>query len=158
MFVFECCSGGAATLVCLCWAASTSLCCMSAPPAGVCVAHTCYAASATTRAQHPLCSPCCCSYFLHVHRSSAQPDVCILHHWGSVLSTMVRFCSPSLPLGLVSAALLLCLGQVCPEAVATSHMPPLVKLLNRCARDVCANQQNAQMHQAHYQQAHKLNK
>jgi hypothetical protein len=48
--------------------------------------------------------------------------------------------------------------QVCPEALVSVHMPPLVKLLNRCSRDVCANAQNGQMHQAHYQQVAKLNR
>jgi hypothetical protein len=49
-------------------------------------------------------------------------------------------------------------AQVCPEALVSVHMPPLVKLLNRCSRDVCANAQNGQMHQAHYQQVAKLNR
>ncbi|WIA37453.1 hypothetical protein OEZ86_014371 [Tetradesmus obliquus] len=62
-------------------------------------------------------------------------------------------------LGICCAlSLLSAIHEVCPEALIGVHMPPLVKLLNRCSRDVCANAQNGQMHQAHYQQVAKLNR
>jgi hypothetical protein len=45
------------------------------------------------------------------------------------------------------------LGAVQPSSPASllhHQLQPLVKLLNRAAREVCATAQNAQMHQQHY--------
>lgn len=48
--------------------------------------------------------------------------------------------------------------EVAPESLVTAHMTPLVKLLNRCAREVCATVMAGQMHQQHYQMVARQNK
>jgi hypothetical protein len=64
----------------------------------------------------------------------------------------VTYASNDLLMGLCcSLSILSALGGSVPETMLrTMLLTPLVKLLNRAAREVCATQQNAQMHQQHY--------
>eukprot|EP00879_Flechtneria_rotunda_P005042 GHRR01005319.1.p1 GENE.GHRR01005319.1~~GHRR01005319.1.p1 ORF type:complete len:3477 (+),score=1416.33 GHRR01005319.1:1112-11542(+) len=57
-----------------------------------------------------------------------------------------------------SLAALRAIHEVSSDAVIATHLSGLVRLLNRCARDVCATFQNGQMHQQHYQMMAKVNK
>lgn len=71
----------------------------------------------------------------------------------------VAYGSSDLLMGLCcSLSILSALGDSVPEALLRSSLlAPLVKLLNRAAREVCATQQNAAMHQQHYQGQARFN-
>ena len=71
----------------------------------------------------------------------------------------VSYGSSDLLMGLCcSLSILSALGDAVPEAVLRSTLlAHLVKLLNRAAREVCATQQNAQMHQQHYSAMARFN-
>lgn len=71
----------------------------------------------------------------------------------------LSYSSTDLLMGLCcSLSILSALGDTVPESLLRSNLlAPLVKLLNRAAREVCATQQNAQMHQQHYNSQARFN-
>jgi len=75
------------------------------------------------------------------------------------LAPSVSYASSDLLMGICcSLSLLSSLSSSLPEDVLRATLlGPLVKLLNRAAREVCATQQNAQMHQQHYQATARFN-